>query len=478
MESHALFSFCTILPQSFSYDIKEGSDIKMKTNKLNIHPIKWFALVFAILIVVGAVLLLLPIASKDRHSCGLMTSIFTATSATCVTGLTLCDTYTQWSGFGQLIIICLIEIGGLGFMSFASLMLFSFKKKTGLKQRLAIAQALSVNDMREIVNLQKFMLTCSLLVQSIGAVLLMLRFVFYYNFSVWEAIKYGAFHSISAFCNAGFDIFGFIEPGTSLLHFQKDVFVLMVLGLIIMISSLGFFVWYELFTLKTWKKISVYSKLMLVATISLTVFGTVYFLIAENNNPKTFGDLSTGIKIVNSWFQTVSLRTAGFSTINQGNLTEGSKVISILYMFIGGGSGSTAGGAKLITIVVVLLFVTSQLRGYNDVNVFNRKIDIKQVMNAITIVMVMIGLITIGALILCETSDVTCIDSVYETVSAFSTVGNSTGIISDLSLFGKILLISYMYFGRVGILTLSISLLMGDKNKNKYSYAKTTLLIG
>ena len=442
----------------------------------NISATKVIAVMFALIILLGAGLLTLPAASRGGVSCGFRAALFTATSATCVTGLSLFDTFTQWSGFGQTVILCLIQIGGLGFMSAATLVVFALRRRIGLKQRLVMAQALSVSDMDGIVKLQKTVLVGSFALESIGALILMLRFWPEYGFLT--AVKWGIFHSVSAFCNAGFDIFGCITPGASLMEFQSDPVVLLTLGSLVVIGGLGFLVWQEIAEKKVFRKLSVYTRLVLLTTLGLLLLGWGLTLLLEWNNPATLGGMSLADKLLNGLFQSVTLRTAGFSSIDQAQLTEGGKAVSIVLMLIGGSSGSTAGGLKTVTFVVLLLFVGSRARGKNTTCVFRRTIPENQILDAMTIVLVMLFLAVFGGVFISATSPVGFTDALYESVSALATVGLTAGVTGSLSIPAQLLMIVYMYFGRVGVLTISLGFLMGNRAEERFRYAKTDLLIG
>ena len=434
------------------------------------------ALTFAAIILLGALLLMLPVASRNGVSCGFRPALFTATSATCVTGLVLYDTWSQWSGFGQAVILCLIEIGGLGFMSAASLVVFVLRRKVGLKQRLVMAQALSLNDMESVVKLEKWVIFGSLSVQLFGALILALRFLPEYG--VRTAVIWGVFHSVSAFCNAGFDILGCIEPGASMMAFSGDAVVCLTLMALIVFGGLGFFVWEELARVRSYKKLSVYSKLVLITSFVLIMGGGILFCALEWNNPGTLGNMTVGEKILNGFFQSVSTRTAGFASFDQGQMTDAGKAVTVALMFVGGSSGSTAGGMKTVTLVVLLLFMAAKARGKGNVNVFRRSIPQDQVLNAMTIFSIMVGLSLFGSIFICATSPVSFVDAIYEAVSALATVGLTAGVTTQLSIPAQILIIVYMYFGRVGVLTISLGFLMGDKAEERFRYAQTNLLIG
>ena len=451
------------------------SERKSKAKKeFRLSPTQIIALVFAGIILLGTLLLMLPASSQSGQYTGFLPSLFTATSATCVTGLVMFDTGTQWSLFGQIVILCMIEIGGLGFMSAASFVIFLLGKRVGLKQRMVMAQALSVNDMASVVRLQKIVIFGSLAIQLIGAVVLAARF--WPGYGPGQAIKWGIFHSVSAFCNAGFDIFG---NGDSLVAFQTDPVVLLTLGALVIIGGLGFFVWEEVVRVHRWKRLSVYTKLVLLASGVLLLTGTVFFCLIEWNNPETLGKMAWYDRILGGFFQSVTVRTAGFDALGQGSMTDSGKAFSMILMLIGGSSGSTAGGIKTVTIMVLLLFVWSRIRHKGSVCVFKHTIPRTQVLDAVTVVSIMVGLAIFGGLFICTTSQgINFTNGIYESVSALGTVGLTTGITTQLSIPAQILMILYMYFGRVGVLTLSIGFLMGNQAQERFRYADTNLLIG
>lgn len=439
-------------------------------------PTQIIAIVFALIILVGALLLNMPVSARDGVSCGLLPAFFTATSATCVTGLVLFDTWTQWSGFGQTVILLLIEIGGLGFMSAASLVVFLLRRKIGLKQRMIMAQALSMNDMAGVVRLQKWVLTGSFSVQGVGALVLFLRF--WPEYGAAKAAAWGVFHSVSAFCNAGFDIFGSIAPGESIITFNSDPVVCITLMLLVVIGGLGFFVWEEVATKHRWRQLSVYSRLVLLTSGTLILGGAVLFCLLEWNNPATLGAMPAPQKILNGFFQSVTVRTAGFDSIGQAGMTDAGKALSSVLMFIGGSSGSTAGGVKTVTMVVLLLFLGTRARGKKTVTVFRRTIPDDKVLDAMTIASIVIALALFGGIFLCATSPIGFTDALYESVSALATVGLTAGVTPNLSVASQLLIILYMYFGRVGVLTISLGFLMGDRADDRFRYATTNLLIG
>ena len=448
---------------------------RKKGNKktLRLAPTQIIAITFAVIILLGTALLMLPISSQNGQPVGFRPALFTATSATCVTGLVLYDTGSQWSIFGQAVILTMIEIGGLGFMSMASIVIFLLRRKIGLRQRMVMAQALSVNEMEGVVRLQKWVLLGSLIVQLTGAVILFFRFL--PQQGVLTAVKWGVFHSVSAFCNAGFDILGTGDSLATLNHDPVAMFTLM--GLVI-VGGLGFFVWEEVATTRKWKNLSVYTRLVLCTTAVLLLGGAALITALEWNNPNTLGNMSVPQKLMNGLFQSVTLRTAGFAAVDQSMLTDDTKGLSLLLMLIGGSSGSTAGGVKTVTFLVLCLFVMTRARGRNTVTVMHRTIPHEKILDAATIVAIVVFLALSGAVLITATSPVGFTDAMFETVSALATVGITAGVTPLLSIPAQIMIIFFMYFGRVGILTLSLGFLMGDRAQERYRYADTNLLIG
>ena len=446
---------------------------KVNKKMLRLAPTQIIAITFALIILLGTILLMLPVSSQNGQPAGFCPALFTATSATCVTGLVLYDTGAQWSGFGQAVILCMIEIGGLGFMSVASIVIFMLRRKIGLRQRMVMAQALSINEMEGVVRLQKWVLLGSLIIQLTGAVILFLRFL--PEQGIGTALKWGVFHSVSAFCNAGFDILG---TGQSIATLNHDPVVMFTLMGLIVVGGLGFFVWEEVVTTRKWKKLSVYTRLVLCATATLILGGAALILLLEWNNPNTFGEMSVPQKLMNGLFQSVTLRTAGFAAVDQAALTDGSKGLSLLLMLIGGSSGSTAGGVKTVTFLVLCLFVISRARGRSAVTVLRRNVPHEKVLDAATIVGLVVFLALSGAVLITATSPVSFTDAIFETVSALATVGLTAGVTPLLSIPAQLVIILFMYFGRVGILTLSLGFLMGNQAQERFHYADTNLLIG
>ena len=454
--------------------LKEFGKRRKKRRAYSISRIMAFT--FLGIILFGTLLLCLPFSSRNGHSAGLIKSLFTATSATCVTGLVLADTWTQWSNIGQAVILLMIEVGGLGFMSAASLAYFSLRRKIPIQQQLVIAEAIGASNMSDVVDHQRRLLIRAFTVEGIGALILTIRFLFDFPFP--QALKLGVFHAISAFCNAGFDILGFLRPGGSLVTYQSDPVICLTLCALIILGGLGFLVWDEVLRERSTKKWNVYTKLVLITTGALLLGGTIMFCILEWNNPGTLGNLTVPQKIMNAFFQSTTLRTAGFASFDQAQLTSAGKAISIFLMLIGGSSGSTAGGLKTVTFVVLLMFLWNRMRGRYTVSVFHRTISNDHVLNAIMIFMLMVLLAFSGAAFISTTSPITFEDSLFETVSALGTVGLTADVTPKLRLPAQLMIILFMYFGRVGLLTLSFGFLKNKPAGEKYRYANTDLLIG
>jgi len=328
----------------------------------------------------------------------------------------------------------------------------------------------------DILRLQRGMLIGCLSVQGIGAVILTLRFLADYPFG--RALKLGIFHAVSAFCNAGFDIMGFSGTGQSMARYHTDPVISLTLCALIGIGGAGFLVWQELAHERRPRKWSVYTKLVLITSGVLLIGGAALICAAEWRNPATFGKLPFGEKLLAGLFQSATCRTAGFAGVDQGALTETGKGISMFLMLIGGSSGSTAGGLKTVTFVVILLFLWTRARGRQTVNVFHRTIPARQVLNALTIFGIMVGAAFFGGVFLTATSGVSFTDGLYESVSALATVGVTTGVTPGLALPAHVLLMIYMYFGRVGVLTISLGFLAGSPGEEEFRYSETNLLIG
>lgn len=432
---------------------------------------------FLLVIFLGSVLLSLPVSSRNGESCGAMTAVFTATSATCVTGLSLVDSYSQWSAFGQVVLLGLIQIGGLGYMAFVSVFYFLLRRRIGLRERLVLQQAMALDELKGVVRLVRLMLAGTFLVEGTGALILTLRFLMEYPLK--KALWLGVFHAVSAFCNAGFDILGFITPGASLVAYRGDVAINLTLTALIVIGGLGFFVWNDLLMLRQKNhRLSVHTRLVLWTTAILLVGGTLAILTLEWNNPATLGGLPVGKKILAAFFQSGTTRTAGFAAVDQGSLTGSGKMVSMLLMLVGGSSGSTAGGIKTVSVALLFLMSYSVLRNHKETVLFGRRISQQQMASAASIALLVSGLGLMGGMILSATNGLALSDCLYEAISAICTVGLSTGITAGLNLGSKILLIIYMFFGRVGIMTISFAFMTKIPPDNAVRHPEARVLIG
>lgn len=413
---------------------------------------------FALIILVGAVLLSLPIATTSGDS-DFLTALFTATSATCVTGLAVADTYQHWTLFGQLVIFCLIQIGGLGFMTIGVYISVLLRRKIGLQQRADLHESVNTLQLAGVVRLAKGIVQGTLLFEGVGALLLATRFV--PEFGLPKGIYFSIFHAVSSFCNAGFDLMGIKEEYSSLTSFEGDVVVNLVIMSLILIGGLGFIVWEDIYHNK-WhvKKYLLHTKIVLTATIVLTVGGTVAFLILEGNN--SLAGMTPLQKLLGAMFDSVTPRTAGFNTTDTASLSNAGKLLTMVYMFIGGNPGSTAGGIKTTTMVVLLFYAVAMVRNHEDINLFNRRLSEDVVKKANAVVMINFTLAMIAAVFIMSMQDGLLFeDVIFEVLSAIGTVGMTTGITRDLGLVSKIILIVLMYCGRLG--SLSFALVFAQK---------------
>ena len=432
---------------------------------------------FAIIILVGALLLTLPIASRDGQSAGFFTGLFTATSSSCVTGLILVDTWTQWTLFGQIVILAMIQLGGLGFMTVVSLISFALHRRIGLSERLIMVSTLNLDSMDGVVRVVRHALMGTFLLEGAGAVLMSLRLVPDFGLAggLWRAV----FHSVSAFCNAGFDLLGGrFGAFSSLAGYQDSPIMLGTTAALIAIGGLGFFVWEDILRARCWGRLSVYSKMVLLITGLLIVGGAAFFFLEEYHNPATLGDMPVWEKALNALFQSVTLRTAGFDAIGQGGLSESSKAMSTILMLIGGSSGSTAGGIKTATVAVLLLALRANLRGREQVTFRGRAIPFSQVLNAMTLTLVVLFVFLIASMVISTVEGLPYLNCAYEVASAMGTVGLTTGITPELTRISQSILIVLMYLGRVGILSFSIALMTGKRRPAKLHYPEINVMIG
>lgn len=432
---------------------------------------------FAAIILLGTLLLMLPAASKSGESAGFLNSLFTATSATCVTGLIPVDTGMSWTFFGQLVIIALIQLGGLGFMTVITMVSFLLRRRIGLSERLIMVSTLNLNDMDGVVRVVRHALIGTFTLEGAAAVLLSFRFV--PQFGLLGGIWRGIFHAISAFCNAGFDLVGGkFGAFTSLEGYNDDPYVLCIIMALIVIGGLGFFVWEDIVRARGWKGLSLYSKMVLSITAALLLGGALFFFCAEYSNPETFGNMPVWQKALNAMFQSVTLRTAGFASFNQGGLKDSSIALSCVLMLIGGSSGSTAGGLKTVTAAVLLLGLRSNLAGREQVTIRGRAISYRKVMDAMTLALILLVLFLTGSIVISLADSVPYLHAAFETASALGTVGVTVGITPGLSPLSHVMLICMMYLGRIGVFSFSIAFLTRSRYPAKIKYPDLNVMIG
>lgn len=450
-------------------------DNKLSYQEKKLEPAQILVLGFGAVILLGAILLNLPIATVSGKSVGFINSLFTSTSAVCVTGLVVVDTGTYWSMFGQLIIMLLIQIGGLGIMTMATLITFIAGRRISLRSRIIMSEALNHITISGVVRLTKHVLVTTFLIESIGAMILSTKFIPIYGTK--KGIFFAIFHSISAFCNAGFDLIG---NGQSLTGFIGDPTInFTIMGLII-IGGLGFAVITEIVSVRKFKKLSLHSKVVLSVTGILILSGFIIFFLIESFNSGTLGELTLKEKFFGALFQSVTTRTAGFNTMDLGSMNQSSKFITIVYMFIGGSPGSTAGGIKTTTFALVILTIISVIRGRDDVEFFKRRINRNNINRALAVLSIGLAIVIFITTILCITEvGKDFLDLLFESASAFGTVGLSLGITSELSLIGKIIISMTMFAGRVGPMTIVFALSRKQKSTHALiRYPEDRVMVG
>lgn len=448
--------------------------IKTSLKSSKMSAVRILALGFAIVILLGGVILSLPICSTEGRYTNLMDSLFTATSAVCVTGLVTVDTGTYWNTFGQAVIMILIEIGGLGFMSITTFIAVILGKKITLRDRLIMQEAMNTFKIQGLVSMLRYVLGLTFSIQIIGAALLSTVFVPQYGIS--KGLFYSLFHSISAFCNAGFDLIGNFS---SLTSYNENYFFIIIISMLIIIGGIGFTVLIELINYRKTNRISVNSKIVLSVTAGLILGGAVIIFLVENNNPSTLGEMSLGHKILNAFFSSVTPRTAGFNSISTGDMSMAGKLTTIILMFIGGSPGSTAGGLKTATFGILIITVISVLRGREETEAFGRRFSKETVYKTFTLFAIgMLIVITVTMILTVTEPSQKFVDLLYEASSAFGTAGLTTGVTQQLtSWISKVVLIFSMYCGRVGPLTV-IMAVMHRKKKTGIKYPEGKILIG
>lgn len=445
-----------------------------KTMKLS--PARIIFLGFAALIILGAFLLTLPISAKSGESTAFTDALFTSASSVCVTGLVVVDTNTYWSLFGKTVILLLIQIGALGIMSVAALFSVITGKKLGLTQRLAIKETISNFTLESIVKVFKGIVIVTLIIEGFGAVLTSIVLIPIYG--PVKGIAKSFFHSVSAFCNAGFDVFGTdADKFTSLTGFKGNYLMLLTTALLIILGGLGFIVWNDIAVNRRFSRFTLHTKIVIVSTVFLLLAGTIGYLAFESGN--SMKELPLHVQILNSFFSSVSARTAGFNTLSLDKLNEASGLLTIILMFIGAAPGSTAGGIKLTTMFVLVLTVIAFLRGRNEIQVFKRRIAVDVISKAVSIFILSIALIMFTTIILLINKEGRLLQALFEATSAFGTVGLSTGITPHLNDISKYMLIITMFLGRIGTITAVAAFTsMQEKDNITYRYPEGKITVG
>ena len=435
------------------------------------------ALGFLAIILIGSVLLALPVAASDGQSIGLFNSLFTATSAVCVTGLVAVDTGRAFSLFGQIVLIVLIQVGGLGFMVFATMIMVMLGRKISLKGRMLIRESMNGASLSDLSGLTRLYLLLALGIELLGTGLLSIRFIPMYGFrhGLWMAL----FHSISAFCNAGFDLFGGYSSLTSYAH---DPLVLITVAMLIILGGLGFSVILEaLRNREGFKGLTLHARIVLIITPALLLAGTVFYLIAEWGNDGTLAGLGAGDKVLNAFFQSVTMRTAGFNSIDLSKMKDGSKLFSGLLMIIGASPASTGGGMKTTTIAVFALLMVSAVKGESEVNIARRRLSSDVERRALAVVALFLFTLIIGALTisLIEDGRFALSDLLFEAASAIGTVGVSSIGTPNLQTASRAVLLPMMFLGRIGPLTLAVAVARRQGIAKKLSkYPEEKIMIG
>ena len=448
-------------------------DKRLKRRKINLNTAEILALGFAVVILIGAVLLSFPFASKSGESVGFVNALFTAASAVAVTGLVVVDTSTHWTTYGHIVILTLIQIGGLGIITMGTLFALVLGRRINFRQRVVMSEAMNKITVNGVVRLAKYILITTFLLEGVGALILATRFIPIYGFG--KGVWYSVFHSISAFCNAGFDLIGNFQ---SLTPFVEDPIVTLTVAALIIIGGLGFVVIFELLDKKSFKKISLHSKIALIMTFWLLLIGYIIVMVLEFNNPGTMADLSLGGKFISGFFHSVTPRTAGFNTLPMEQLMMGTLVMTMIFMFIGAGTAGTAGGVKVTTVGVIIASIVSTLKGRKDTETFNRRLPRDLVNKAIAIISIAMLWVFVVTFILSITEQASFLEILFEVISAFGTVGLSLGITTNLSAVGKVVITITMFVGRIGPLTLFMALAQRHQVASTIAYPDEEIMIG
>lgn len=451
-----------------------------KAKKINLSTTQIILLSFLSVILFGSFLLRLPISSANGQAVSYIDALFTATTSTCVTGLVTLPTISTWSVFGQIVILILIQIGGLGVITIMSGLMLLFKKKMGVGDRLLIQDSFNLNTMKGLTEFVKKVMLGTFVIEGIGAILYMPVFVPEFGpKGIWISV----FNSVSAFCNAGIDIVG----ENSLCNYVTNPLIGIVTSILIILGGLGYIVWWDVLKVvksrsvrnrKVFRHLTLHSKIAITTTLILIVVGAILIFVFEYSNSSTIGNLSLFGKIQASFFQSITTRTAGFASVPQENLTNASSAVSLMLMLIGGSPVGTAGGIKTVTIAVLFCSALATIRNKNSATLFGRRIAEDSVKKAIAVTMTFITICTAATVLLMATSDIPALDAVYETVSATATVGLSRNVTASLNGFGRLIIIATMYLGRVGPISLAIALGSGNESQNVISVPTEEICVG
>lgn len=444
----------------------------MKNILARLTPAQVLVLGFAAVILTGAMLLTLPIASRSGHVTPFIDALFTSTSAVCVTGLVVVDTGTHWSTFGQVVILLLIQIGGLGFMTMATLFALFMGKRINLRERMLIQEALNQLSMEGVVRLVRYILIFTFSIEGIAALILAVRWSF--DLGWQKAMYFGVFHAVSSFNNAGFDLFGDFR---SITGYVDDFTVNIVISGLIILGGIGFTVIADVYQRRRWRLFSLHTKVVLAMTTILIVIGALTIFALEYTNPKTLAPLSMQGKILASYFQSVTPRTAGYNSLLIGELRSATQFLIVILMFIGASPGSTGGGIKTSTFMSLIGAVWAMVRGHEDVEVFRRRIPKEIVYRALTITLAALALVITVTMILAITEKAEFLTVLFETTSAFGTVGLSMGITPSLTVIGRLMITATMFAGRVGPLTIAFAVAQ-RQHKPAFRYAQEKIMVG
>lgn len=429
---------------------------------------------FLVIILIGTLLLRLPVATQSGHATSTLDALFTATSATCVTGLTLVNTALHWSVFGQTVILLLMEIGGLGFMTFTVMLFLFMRRRMRLSTRLLAQESLNLENLSQL-NVIKLILLLSLIIQLTGAGLLFIDF--YPRFGFGKGLWFSIFHAVSAFCNAGFDLFG-----NSLESYAGDTYLLSVMAVLIIAGSFGFLVWQDLLLFPKCRRLSLHTKLALGTGSTIMWLSIIVYFLSENNLAQLSGKLSYFQRLVNTVFMAITPRTAGLITIPYQHLSIAGIAFTMLLMFIGGTPGSTAGGVKTTTIGLLTIQSLATLRGQRDATFGHRRFTQDNVFRALTLIFVALIILASATLILCATQPIPKNSGLeyvtFEVLAAFGTTGISLGLTPHLTILGKLIIMFLMFIGRVGLYTVMFSILNADRQQPGYRYPEESVLIG